>query len=172
MADTRDMRTGLPRRPREITGRMVLAGFIAFFGVIVVVNMVMARFAVTTFRGVEVDSSYRAGLAFKGEEQRAALQAARHWKVDAHMETLGGDERTLDVRAVDAEGRPLSLMEGRARLARPTDASKDVAAKLVPLGDGRYRARIVAEPGQWTLILDFTQGSEQVFRSRNRVQLP
>jgi len=172
MTDTRNARAALPRQPRQITGRMVLAGFIAFFGVIIVVNMVMARFAVSTFSGLEVDSSYRAGLAFKGEEERAALQAARHWQVNAHLETLGGDERTLDVRALDVDGKPLSLLEGRARLARPTDASKDVAAKLVPLGDGRYRARIVAEPGQWTLILDFTRGTEQVFRSRNRVQLP
>lgn len=161
------------RKPREITGGKVFAAFIAFFGVVIGVNMVMARYAVTTFAGVETESSYRAGLAFKGEEDKAAAQDARHWQVDVKIETLPDGQRQLEARARDAAGRPLNALGARAMLARPTDARKDVVSELQPLGEGLYRARtMVAEPGQWTLILDFSQGGERLFRSKNRVQLP
>ncbi len=161
------------RRPREITGRMVFAGLLAFFGVVIGVNMVMARYAVTTFAGVETESSYRAGLAFKGEEDRAAAQDARHWQVDVKIETLADGSRSLEARARDAAGRPINALGARALFARPTDARKDVVAQLEPLGEGVYRARgLAADAGQWTLILDFSQGADRVFRSKNKVQLP
>lgn len=160
------------KRPREITGRMVLAMLLAFFGVVFAVNFVMARYAVTTFGGLETESSYKAGLAFKGEELAAELQAARHWTVDIHLGSPGGPVRIIDLRAVDKAGKPLSNLVATARLAHPTYARRDVILDLEPLGDGRYRANTEATSGQWDLEIDLAQGGERVFRSRNRVQLP
>ena len=68
---------------RPITGRMVLAALVAFFGFVMLVNIVMVRAAITTFGGVDTPSSYQAGLAFKAEEAEAAAQAARNWTVEA-----------------------------------------------------------------------------------------
>ncbi|MEP9351695.1 FixH family protein [Xanthobacter sp. KR7-225] len=158
-------------RPREITGRMVLFALLAFFGVVVGVNVVMARFAVSTFGGVETESSYKAGLAFKGELAAAAQQEARHWAVDVGLESSGADRIVL-VRATDAAGRPLTGLVADGRLAHPTDSRRDVALDLEPLGGGRYRAEAEAGAGQWDLVIDFSQGGARVFRSKNRVQLP
>lgn len=163
---------GRGTRPREITGRMVLFGLMAFFGIVFTVNGIMARYAVTTFGGVETESSYKAGLAFKGEEHAAEAQAARHWTVDIQLQSMGAEGRLVRVHATDRDGKPLSDLVATAKLEHPTDARRDVELKLEPQGDGRYRAVAEAPSGQWVLLIDFAQGGSRMFRSRNRVQLP
>ncbi|MFS8037319.1 FixH family protein [Xanthobacter sp. AM11] len=160
------------KAPRVLTGRTVLFMLLGFFGVVIGVNVIMARYAVSTFAGVETESSYKAGLAFKAEHAAAEQQAARHWGVSVDLKTTEGDIRTVAVRVVDAAGKPLSDLVPDGRLAHPTDARRDVVLELAPLGDGRYRASAPAGPGQWDLVIDFSQGAQRMFRSRNRVQLP
>lgn len=159
-------------RRRELTGRAVLAMLLAFFGVVFTVNFIMARFAVSTFAGVETESSYKAGLAFSAEYQAAERQVARHWKVDVAIGSAGEAGRDVLVTVRNADGKPLSDLIADGRFAHPTDARRDVDLDLQPLGDGRYRARAAAGPGQWDLVIDFAQGDERLFRSKNRVQLP
>ncbi len=161
-----------PKPSRELTGRAVLLMLLAFFGVVIGVNVIMARFAVTTFAGLETDSSYKAGLAFTAEHQAAERQAARHWKVDVAFASPGGGVREIDVVVRDAAGKPLTNLVADGELAHPTDARRDVVLDLEPQGEGRYRARAQAGAGQWDLVIDFAQGGERVFRSKNRVQLP
>jgi len=160
------------RGPRQLTGRMVLAGLLAFFAVVMVVNFTMARYALSTFAGVETESSYKAGLVFTKEADAAAAQEQRHWDVEVDIDALGGTGRQLSVRAVDAAGKPLSGLVADGRFSHPTDARRDVTLDLEPLGDGRYRAKADVPAGQWDLVIDFTQGGDRVFRSKNRVQLP
>lgn len=159
-------------RPRELTGRIVLAAILAFFALVMAVNFTMARLAVSTFAGVETESSYKAGLTFTKETNAAVAQDARHWSVDVDLQSPGGTGRAIQVRAVDAAGKPLSGLVADGRFAHPTDARRDVVLDLEPLGDGRYRARAEVGPGQWDLVIDFTQGGDRLFRSKNRVQLP
>lgn len=160
------------RRPRVLTGKMVLAGLLVFFGVVFAVNFTMARLAVSTFAGVETESSYKAGLSFSKERGAADAQDQRHWGVSVDLKSLGGTGRVVMARAVDANGQPLSGLTADGSFEHPTDARRDVALTLEPLGDGRYRANAEVGPGQWDLVIDFAQGGERVFRSRNRVQLP
>ncbi|WP_454915340.1 FixH family protein [Xanthobacter sediminis] len=160
------------RRPRELTGAMVLAGLLAFFALVFTVNFIMARLAVTTFAGVETESSYKAGLAFTKESDAAEAQAERNWSVDVDLQSPGGTSRVVEVRALDASGKPLSNLVADGRFAHPTDARRDVVLDVEPLGDGRYRARGEAGSGQWDLVIDFSQGGDRLFRSKNRVQLP
>jgi nitrogen fixation protein FixH len=44
---------------------MVLAMLIGFFGLVIAVNLVMVRAALSTFGGVDTPSSYQAGLHFR-----------------------------------------------------------------------------------------------------------
>jgi hypothetical protein len=50
--------------PRPFTGRHMAMIMIAFFGVVIAVNVLMARFAVSTFGGVVVENSYVASQHF------------------------------------------------------------------------------------------------------------
>lgn len=156
--------------PRELTGRAVLMIILAFFGVVISVNVVMARFAVSTFGGVETESSYKAGLAFRSEEEAAAQQATRGWKVEADVESQG-EERHVMLIVRDATGKPLNGLEVTARLFHPTDARGDVALVLAAVGNGRYKGTATAHAGQWDMMLDLAQGGQRLFRSKNRVQL-
>lgn len=157
------------RRPGELTGRMVLAMFLGFFGVVIAVNVVMARYAVSTFGGVETESSYKAGLAFRSEEDAAARQGALDWAVNVAIAPSDTSDRRLTVEVKDAAGRPLNGLEVRAEFSHPTDARQDVETTLVSLGQGRYGAEVQAHRGQWDLVLDLSQGGQRQFRSKNRI---
>ncbi|MGQ3673821.1 FixH family protein [Xanthobacter sp. TB0136] len=161
-----------PRAPRQITGRMVLIAICLFFLVIFTVNFIMARFAITTFAGVETESSYKAGLQFSQEYAAAERQNDQHWTVDVEMINPGGTARKLDVTVLDAEGVPLTGLVALGRFAHPTDRRKDVELDMEPLGNGHYQVSTDAAPGQWVLVIDFMKGDERVFRSRNRIYLP
>jgi nitrogen fixation protein FixH len=144
----------------------------AFFGVVALVNAIMIRAAVTTFGGVETESSYKAGLAFSREEAAAAAQAKRHWTVMARILPAPAGQFRLDVTALDANGWPLAGYSASARLAHPTDARRDHRIEMTIVSPGRYTALAEAAAGQWDLMIDLIRGEERLFRSRERIVLP
>jgi nitrogen fixation protein FixH len=153
----------------RLTGRMVLAGLVAFFAVVVGVNGLMTYAAISTFGGVETESSYRAGLAFANEMASAHAQDARHWNVTAKA-ALNGDV-TVEVMARDAAGRPVPNLAAAAQLVHPTDRRGDVIVPLSGSGAGMFRGETAATAGQWDLVIELSRAGERLFRSKNRVWL-
>jgi len=158
--------------PKPLTGAKVLLILVAFFGVVIGVNMVMMRFAIQTLPGTEVDSAYSASLAYEKEIATARDQSARNWKVDAHVERSGQGGATLQVEARDNDGRPMSGLKFQGRFERPTDRRADQPVTLAETGIGIYSgsASPVA-PGQWDLVLEGDAAGRRMFLSRNRVLL-
>jgi nitrogen fixation protein FixH len=154
----------------RITGRMVFAGLVAFFAVVFGVNAIMIHAAISTFGGVETESSYRAGLAFANEMASAQAQDARHWNVTAQA-ALNGDTTRVEVTARDAAGRPLSDLAATAALVHPTDRRADHAVPLTSDGAGLFRGQTAAAAGQWDLVIELSRDGERLFRSKNRVWL-
>src|SRR5215468_1383682 len=107
--------------PRPLTGRMVLVMLLAFFGVVIGVNVTMMRLAISTLPGTEVDSAYSASIGYEKEILAAQDQAARDWRVDAHVARNRDGVATLEVEARDAKGEPVSGLAFQSRLERPTD---------------------------------------------------
>jgi nitrogen fixation protein FixH len=159
------------KRPRELTGRAVLVWLIAFFGVVFAVNGILVRAATSTFGGVEVQSSYKAGLMFETEVARARAQDDLHWRVDGHVVRDAAGEAVLDVSVRDAQGRPVSGIVAQARLAHPADERLDRHIDLRGSGAGKFRGQVQAHAGRWDLIIDVMRGEERVFRSRSAVTL-
>src|SRR5260370_23567576 len=124
------------RTPKPLTGRAVLFLLVAFFGVVIGVNLVMMKFAIQTLPGTEVDSAYSASLAYEGEIAAAHDQNARDWKVDAHVQRGPDGGATLQVEARDNNGRPMSCLEFQDRFERPTDRRADQAVALADTGLG------------------------------------
>jgi len=138
--------------PKPLTGRKVLFMLVAFFGVVIGVNLVMMRFAIQTLPGTEVDSAYSASLAYEKEIATARDQGARNWKVDAHVERSGQGGAMLQVEARDNFGRPMSGLAFQGRFERPTDRRADQPVTLAEVGIGIYRGSASAiAPGQWDL---------------------
>src|SRR3712207_8754985 len=111
------------RAPRPLTGRMVLACFVAFFGLVFAMNAFMVRVAVSSFSGVETESAYKAGLSFKNDVAAAHAQDARHWAVEASLQR--GGATSVIITARDAQGQALAGLTPEVRLAHPTDKRRD-----------------------------------------------
>lgn len=158
--------------PKPLTGGKVLAMLIAFFGVVIGVNVVMMKLATATLPGTEVDSAYAASLAYGREITAAHEQDARNWNVAAHLARDAAGGTTLEVEARDGNGRPLTGLQFTGRLERPADQRADQAIELSEAGGGRYRGKgSEIAPGQWDLVLESEAKGQRVFLSRNRVVL-
>jgi nitrogen fixation protein FixH len=158
--------------PKPLTGRKVLFMLVAFFGVVIGVNLVMMRFAIQTLPGTEVDSAYRASLAYGKEIVAARDQNVRNWKVDAHVERSGQGGATLQIEARDNNGQPMSGLKFQGRFERPTDRRADLPVSLAEVGIGIYRGSALAiAPGQWDLVLEGISAGQRLFLSKNRVLL-
>ena len=158
--------------PKQLTGRHVLLILVAFFGVVIAVNVTMARLAVETLSGTEVDSAYTASLGYEKEIAAAHDQDARKWEIDAHIDRAASGAAVLQVRARDKAGRPLTGLSFTGRFERPTDKRADLAVGLDEVGIGVYRGRLdEIAPGQWDLVLEADAKGQRMFRSKNRVLL-
>jgi nitrogen fixation protein FixH len=162
------MRNG--KRARELTGRAVLLWLLAFFGLVFVVNAVMVKAATSTFGGVEVQSSYKAGLQFETELARAQAQDDLHWRVEGQVARKAG-EAVLDLSVRDAQGLAVPGITAEARLAHPADERLDREVELKPTTAGAFHGQTAAQPGRWDLIVDLYRGGARMFRSRSAVVL-
>ena len=161
-----------PQAARPLTGRKVLFMLVAFFGVVIGVNLVMMKLAIQTLPGTEVDSAYSASLAYGKEIAAAHDQNVRNWHVDAQVQRSADGVAMLRVEARDDNGRPLSGLTFQGRFERPTDRRADQAVTLAETGTGIYsgNAALIA-PGQWDLVLEGDRAQQRMFLSRNRVLL-
>ena len=159
---------GEPERSKEVTGRTVLVCFVAFFAVVFGVNGFMVRAAVSTFGGVETESSYKAGLAFSREVAAAEAQASRHWNVQAAVVPVR-DAQRVEVNARDAGGRPLAGLTAVVRFNHPTDRRSDLAVETLEVTPGRFAGTATPTAGQWDLVIELMRGGERVFLSKSRV---
>jgi nitrogen fixation protein FixH len=156
------------RPGKRLTGRAVLLYVLAFFGVVIAVNLVMMKLAIDTMPGLEVESSYRAGNAYNAAIAAAKDQLARRWRVEGHLER-GADGRAF--LEVDG-GAPITGLLLSAQIERPTDKRADRSVTLTERGSGIYRGEAEnLAPGQWDVVLEAEKGSERLFRSKNRVKL-
>jgi nitrogen fixation protein FixH len=161
-------RPGGERRRKEVTGWMVFACLVAFFAVVAGVNAIMIRAAVSTFGGVETESSYKAGLAFSREVAAAKAQDSRHWDVRAVVTPDTAGQR-IEVTARDADGRPLAGLTAVARFSHPADRRADKVLDMQEVASGRFAGLAEPAAGQWDLVIELLRDGERVFRSRSRV---
>ncbi|SDI74293.1 FixH family protein [Lutimaribacter saemankumensis] len=142
---------------RQITGRQVFFGFVAFFGVIITVNIVMAYSAISTFPGLEVRNGYVASQSF---DDRRAAQEALGWT--ARVEVNDG---RLSVAITDAQGQPVQAGNVQALVGRPTSNRDDFTPELV--FNGRvYEAPVELSGGKWILHLKAQSLAGEPFEQR------
>ena len=111
---------------RPLTGRSVLLMIIAFFSVMLLVNFIMAAYAVKTFSGLDTDNPYDSGLAYNKDIAAAKAQGALGWSVEL-TRTPG---RRGDASDRDRQGQ-----------VRPAGfGTRRVDAFLLP-GDAQARSR-------------------------------
>lgn len=140
-----------------LTGRKVLAMFIAFFGVIITVNLFMAYMAVGTFPGMDVKNSYVASQSFDDDRE---AQIALGWDV-----TVSYQEGELLVTVVDETGQAAEVAKLEALIGRPTHVRDDQTPEFQQR-QGVFKARVTLEPGLWNLRLNATSLDGTPFKQR------
>jgi nitrogen fixation protein FixH len=157
--------------PKEVTGRMVFVCLVAFFAVVAGVNFVLVKAAISTFGGLETDSSYRAGLAYGREIAAAEAQKARYWRVEAKVLSSEDGTTVVDMSVQDAAGQPIAGLGAVVRLAHPTDRRLDHALTMHEDAPGRFRGNTTQAKGEWDVVIELSRGEERLFRSKNRISV-
>ena len=135
--------------PRRFTGWHMTGILVAFFAVVIAVNMLMATLAVRSFGGVVVDNSYVASQKFNGWLEAARAQEAQGWR-----ETIAIDaQRRVQVSLADAAGAPLNGVAVTATAAHPLGRAPDIALSFREVAPGRYSADRTLPAGRWRLSL-------------------
>jgi nitrogen fixation protein FixH len=129
---------------RRIEGKHVLTGMIAFFAVVIAVNMTLAVLANTSWTGLAVENGYVASQHFNAELAEARRQAELGWKPD-----FGYRDHRLELVLQSSSGRPLSGFAVEAELERPSTDREDRRVLLSEAQPGTYIAEGRLNSGQW-----------------------
>ena len=135
-------------------GFWVLLIFVAFFGVIIIVNSIFITTALRTHSGVITDKPYEKGLEFDAMAKAARAQPVMR-------QTVSYADGVLRWVLADADGVPLQA-KVTARLIWPTKDGYDFEVDLMPVGTGIYEAVLeLPKSGQWHARLEAKWNAQQ-----------
>ncbi len=133
----------------RFTGGHMLACMLAFFGIIVAVNLGMAIVASSSWTGLVVKSSYVASQKFNGQ-----LAEARRQSKAGLQSKISYSTGTLSVKITDRDGTALTPGEASLWIGRPAFEEHDRTLPLICDEKGLCSAGIELGPGPWALRID------------------
>ncbi len=129
---------------RTFTGRHIAIILVAFFGVVIAVNVTMAWLASSTFGGLVVKNSYVASQKFNGWLEQAREQKALGWSLD-----IARDADRHVVVTLAARGAPMTDAQLSGFARHPLGRAPEQPLQFQALGDGRYRSAQPLPQGRW-----------------------
>jgi nitrogen fixation protein FixH len=132
------------------TGRMFLGIMVAFFGVVVAVNITMARLASGTFGGTVVDNSYVASQKYNGWLAQARAQDQLGWATPV---SLNGARRVV----INVPGVSFAA-KGTAH--HPLGRAADVPLAFAADAQGRLVSTTSLPAGRWQVRIDVSSGRD------------
>ena len=136
-------------RERQFTGWHMLASLIAFFGVIISVNLTLAYFANSTWSGLVVANGYVASQSFGDDLAKAKAQDALGWTVG--MSHTGDRVRFT---FLDAQQNKITGLSLTGKLRRTVSDQFDAQLTFSDIGAGAYSAPAKLAPGLWEIEVD------------------
>lgn len=140
---------------RPFTGRHITAILVAFFGVVIAVNVTMARYASGTFGGIVVENSYVASQHFNRWLDEARRQDTLGW--DAVTAWRPDGRLAVTVRGPSAQAKLSAIAR------HPLGRVPDMDLVFVTTGDGRFLSVRVVPEGRWILRLQIDD-SRRIWR--------
>lgn len=135
---------------RPFTGRKMTVIMVAFFGVVVAVNLLMATFATRTFGGVVVQNSYVASQKYNLWLSKAREQERLGWTIKPGLD---GERRvTLDLSVTGATVTAVAK--------HPLGREADLPLRFVSVPGG-MRSEQPLPQGRWAVHLLVRKGSDE-----------
>lgn len=145
---------------REFKGWHMLVITVSAFAVIIAVNVVMAWQAISTFPGLEAQSSYLASQDFDAE---VAAQRALGWRLEPSYDSESGALRLV---FSDRDGHPVTVQDLNVLVGRPTEARDDRTPAFQLGADGAYQAFEDLGRGKWMIRVEAHAADGTLFHQR------
>lgn len=152
-------------REAAFTGRHMLLVMLAFFGVIIAVNVTMAWFARSSWAGLVVENSYVASQQFNAKMAETRAQQALKWTGRLTIE-----DGKVRYRITDARGAEVPLVAVAVTFRRPVDDREDQTIALARDAGGYAAAHEVAD-GAWLVEIDSDANLPNLYRETRRIQI-
>lgn len=152
----------------KLTGRGVLVWLGAFFGLILVTNIVFITLAVRTFRGEDEQRPYLQGVEYNRALARRAEQARQGWQASIAASRLESGAVRATVSIAGSDGKPLSGVKLVGELRHPANENLDRPLRFHEVAPGHYEAqagKVLA--GVWDVLVS-NEGHEP-FRAGRRL---
>jgi len=147
-----------PASPKKFTGYHATAIIVAFFAVVITVNLVMASFAISTFGGTVVDNSYVASQKYNKWLEEARKQASHGWVVSKIVRVQ--DKAAMTV--LDADQNTLQGAEITATAIHPVGRADPITLHFVQDAAGAYVSRDILPEGRWKLRITVMHGDNKM----------
>lgn len=157
---------------KKITGRHVLFGLFAFFGVMLLANGIFVYLALSTFNGLSNPNAYQDGVRYNERIEAAERQAALGWS----HEVLLSEEGRLRLTIKDRTGGAVPGLAVKGEIARPAADRFTRPLVLEETAAGSYAVTIEGlAPGNWIVTLEAanppSQGPATPYRIKQRLWL-
>ncbi|MCP8894612.1 FixH family protein [Shinella daejeonensis] len=148
----------------QFTGWHMLAIMVAFFSVIIVVNLTMAFFARSSWTGMVVGNTHIASRQFNEKAAEGRAQMALGWKPE--LTIVDGK---VHYRLVDSIGNVMAATRVTASFRRPTHASEDQEVVLTRQPDASFSGSVELRDGLWIVEVDSEAGLAHPYRDTRRL---
>ena len=149
---------------RELNGRHVAIIFVAGFGLVIAVNLLLAVLASRTFTGTVVKNGFVASQNFNRWLEAGRAQASLGWVPELRVE--GGDLRLQVTGAGNAAVTGLAVV---VTLTHPLIEGEAHQLLLVEGPAGQYQGVHGLTPGNWDARILLTDGAGRQFRATSRI---
>ena len=146
-----------------LKGHHVLMAFVAFFGVIIAVNMTMFYFAAGSWTGLVVKNSYVASQDFDTTLARAQSQEALGLR-----DTFDLSGQVVTFGLVDSVNAPVDATDVHAIVGRPAFDNQDHRVDLNTVAAGVYTATTPLADGEWVATVNATLPDGSLWTMRYR----
>ena len=143
---------------KKFTGYHATIMIVSFFAVVITVNMIMARFALSTFSGTVVDNSYVASQKYNDWLKQARDQEAYGWTISPVLRESG----KASVAITTEDGLPLKGLTMTAVAEHPIGQSDPFEIDFVETDAGGYHSTQTLPAGRWKLKIVITQGGKSM----------
>jgi len=148
----------------RIKGWHVLAGFVAFFAIVIAVDTGFVIMSIRSFPGQVSVTPYEDGLVYDRKLAQLAAQARLGWRAAA---AAAPDAVIVEVR--DRTGAPLRSLSLSGRLERPATEAGRLTLQFHETSPGRYVARPGRLSGTWDLTAVATGPAGARFEAERRL---